>query len=75
MPIYEYVCPACNLEFELLRSLSQATEGASCPQCHNQAERKLSIFAAMSKDESGAAAPLSSPCTGCSATSCDTCST
>ena len=35
MPIYEYVCSDCDLKFELIRSLSQAEEGALCPRCQN----------------------------------------
>ena len=53
MPIYEYVCSDCGLKFELLRPLSQANEGASCPHCHNSAKRVFSTFASFAKDESG----------------------
>lgn len=73
MPIYEYVCPSCNIKFELLRSLNQATEEASCPHCQCKAERKLSTFAAVSKDETGYSTPLSSSCSSCSSLSCDSC--
>ena len=77
MPIYEYVCPSCQLKFELLRPLSQANEGASCPHCHNNAGRIFSTFASFSKDESGLTSLLAgngSSCASCSATSCDSCS-
>jgi putative FmdB family regulatory protein len=74
MPIYEYVCPSCNLKFELLRRLNQANEEASCPCCHNQAKRAFSTFASLSKDESGLTSPIGgSSCGSCSATTCDTC--
>ena len=74
MPIYEYVCHACKSEFELLRPLSQAGEGASCPDCHQNAERVLSSFACFSADESGMMAPVGgSSCGGCSTSSCNTC--
>ncbi len=74
MPIYEYVCPACESKFEILRPLSQATEGASCPQCQQDAERILSTFACFSTDESGLSSMLGgNSCAGCAATSCDTC--
>jgi putative FmdB family regulatory protein len=73
MPIYEYSCSNCNLKFELLRPLAQASEKASCPRCHNNAERIFSTFAAVSKDESGMTTPTSNPCAACSAVSCDSC--
>ena len=74
MPIYEYICPSCNQKFELLRPLSQANEEASCPRCHNKAERILSTFSSLSKDESGLTSPIGgSPCTSCSTASCDSC--
>lgn len=74
MPIYEYSCPECNLKFELLRPLSQAGEAAFCPQCHGKVNRVLSSFScsrAASEDLSGAAG--SSPCSTCSAVSCNAC--
>ena len=74
MPIYEYSCPSCHLGFELLRPLSQANEGASCPHCHNNAERVFSTFASFSKDESGLTSSIGgSSCSSCGATSCDIC--
>ena len=74
MPIYEYVCSDCGLKFELLRQLSQASEEASCPHCHNSAERVLSTFACFSTDESGLSSPVGgSSCASCGAASCNTC--
>ena len=76
MPIYEYVCSDCGSKFELLRPLSQSNEGASCPRCHNSAQRKLSAFASFSKNEVGESTPLAgtgSSCASCNASSCSTC--
>jgi len=76
MPIYEYVCSDCGLKFELLRTLSQANEGASCPHCHNSAERVFSTFASFSKDEGGLTTPIAgsgSSCASCGAATCDSC--
>jgi len=75
MPIYEYFCTQCNLKFELLRPSSQSSETASCPYCHNGAERIFSSFACSSKSSEGTSTPLggSSPCSTCSATSCAAC--
>ncbi len=74
MPIYEYVCPSCDLKFELLRPLSQANERVSCPQCQHEAQRILSTFASFSKSESGLTSSIGgSSCGSCGATSCNTC--
>ena len=75
MPIYEYVCPACDVKFELLRPLSQAAEEADCPRCHCGAERVLSTFASFSKDAGGMTTPIAggSSCASCGAASCDSC--
>ena len=74
MPIYEYVCTDCEAKFELLRPLSQANEGAACPQCQQEAERILSTFACFSVDERGLSSPVGgSSCTSCGAGSCTTC--
>jgi putative FmdB family regulatory protein len=45
MPIYEYRCPKCGLDFELLRRMSETSETARCPQCGVVAERQVSVFA------------------------------
>ena len=75
MPIYEYLCSDCKLKFELLRSLSQADDGAPCPRCHNGAERVFSTFASFSKGDDGLSAPLagSNSCASCGAASCNSC--
>ncbi len=76
MPLYEYVCSDCGLKFELLRALSRANEAASCPRCHNSAERILSTFASFSKDEGGLTTPVAgtgSSCATCGTSSCNTC--
>lgn len=75
MPIYEYNCSHCDFKFELLRPLNQATDEASCPHCHNKAERILSTFCSFTKDESGLTTPVGgNPCASCSTISCDSCS-
>lgn len=45
MPIYEYRCPKCGTDFELMRRISEMNEPASCPQCGAEAERLISGFA------------------------------
>ncbi len=73
MPIYEYVCTGCKTKFELLRPLSEADATALCSECHGEAKRIFSTFAAVSKDSSGQSTLLSNSCSGCSTSSCDTC--
>jgi putative FmdB family regulatory protein len=75
MPIYEYLCPNCKVKFELLRSLSQSSEVASCPRCHTDAKRMFSPFASFSKGTGGAFAPIDggTSCSTCSAVSCAGC--
>ena len=75
MPIYEYVCPDCELKFERLRPLARAGEGAECPRCHKPAERVLSTFASFTRDASGLTTSLGggSSCDSCGASSCDSC--
>jgi putative FmdB family regulatory protein len=45
MAIYEYFCPKCKAEFELMRPISKADEPASCPKCGSQGEKLVSVFA------------------------------
>lgn len=45
MPIYEYRCPKCGIDFELMRRFSEMNEPALCPQCGTEAERLVSVFA------------------------------
>lgn len=74
MPIYEYLCSDCKGKFELLKSMSQAEEGADCPQCGGKAGRVLSRFCRHGDDsldfmDSGGG----SACSSCSSDSCSTC--
>jgi putative FmdB family regulatory protein len=45
MPIYEYFCPKCEKEFELMRPFSEADKSALCPECGSEAEKLISAFA------------------------------
>jgi putative FmdB family regulatory protein len=33
MPLYHYICPACDVLIELLRPMAQADDGVRCPRC------------------------------------------
>ena len=41
MPTYEYKCPKCGTEFQLVQKMS-AKPGAKCPKCGSRAERQMS---------------------------------
>ena len=46
MPIYEYYCPDCEVEFEKLVKLSEANAVQNCPECGGRhTQKKLSAFA------------------------------
>ena len=45
MPIYEYHCPKCGLDFELMRSFSEVDKPACCPKCKTKGKKLLSVFA------------------------------
>jgi putative FmdB family regulatory protein len=41
MPVYQYLCPKCNLKFELKQSFSDDSI-VTCPKCQNGARRLFS---------------------------------
>lgn len=45
MPVYEYLCPSCKTDFELLRPITRMTDEARCPECETPSNKKLSVFA------------------------------
>jgi putative FmdB family regulatory protein len=45
VPIYEYVCDACELHFERLRPMSAAGQPLDCPQCGGSAAAAVSRLA------------------------------
>jgi putative FmdB family regulatory protein len=44
MPVYEYFCPHCSRELEVLRPIRTASEYSDCPDCGGKAWRLLSGF-------------------------------
>ncbi|MBN1315607.1 MAG: zinc ribbon domain-containing protein [Anaerolineales bacterium] len=72
MPIYEYFCCECKNRFEKMRPMSQSDEPATCPTCHQEADRCASTFAA--HGENGKAlAGSSSGCASCASHNCASC--
>ena len=60
MPLYEYVCPTCRVEFE---ELVRGDDRPACPQCGNaDVEKQLSVPAA--PQGSTADLPVCSPQAG-----------
>ena len=45
MPLYEYHCLSCDLIFEEIALLSDATKKKPCPDCARKAPRTVSAFA------------------------------
>ena len=45
MPIYEYYCANCGLDYEVMRSVSQLDDPANCATCGKPGERQISTFA------------------------------
>ena len=42
MAVYEYRCPKCRKEFELMRPMSEAEKPAKCPKCGSKAQKLMS---------------------------------
>ncbi|MFH1807458.1 MAG: zinc ribbon domain-containing protein [Pseudomonadota bacterium] len=75
MPIYEFVCRGCHVEFEEL--VFHRDESVSCPHCAAETvERKLSAFAIHGQRADGSPVSASSGCSGgdCSGCSPGSCS-
>jgi putative FmdB family regulatory protein len=50
MAVYEYQCPKCRKEFELMRPISEADKPARCPKCGSKAVKLISGFASKTGD-------------------------
>jgi len=46
MPIYEYRCLSCGLEFQLRRPIAELDLVADCTVCGNESKRLVSTFGA-----------------------------
>ncbi|MHB1356758.1 MAG: FmdB family zinc ribbon protein [Anaerolineae bacterium] len=76
MPLYEYVCPACDRPFDMLRPFSKADSPAECPGCHEvNGKRAISRFAAHVHGSDGSSHSVAggSACGGCERGSCAGC--
>jgi putative FmdB family regulatory protein len=70
MPIYEFHCPKCDSNFEVL--VLSSDEKVRCPECQCKGvDRLMSGFA--HKSEGGRLVSESSGCSSCSSSSCAGC--
>ena len=50
MAVYEYLCPKCRNQFELMRPMSEAEKRAECPKCGSKAQKLISSFGSKTGD-------------------------
>lgn len=51
MPVYEYLCRACETRFDARRPMSEASAPIDCPEGHPDTIRLLSVFASLGGPE------------------------
>jgi putative FmdB family regulatory protein len=76
MPLYEYYCPPCGEQFEVLRPVSEMNKAATCPSGHTTNNRVLSLFAPLPRGEEAAPAmtmPMMGGGDSCCGGSCSCC--
>ena len=44
MAVYEYLCPKCRREFEVIRPMNEADKLGICPQCGAEGQKLVSGF-------------------------------
>ena len=72
MPIYEYACLDCQVQFEIIRGIKDADAPLTCPKCQGQRlKRQISLFNASSDGRTIAGSSRS--CNSCSGGTCSTC--
>jgi len=73
MPIYEFICRPCDSRFEVLTSISRASE-AHCPRCGSgEVTRVMSTFASRTTGGDGHSHSHGGGCAGCSSGNCGNC--
>lgn len=65
MPIYEFECLECSLEFEKLVRKAGAVSDVVCPACYShRIDEKISTFASFVKGSSGVPSGACAPSGG-----------
>ncbi len=65
MPLYEFSCCECGVEFEKLVRRQDETAELKCPQCGSgKLEEKISAFASFSKGRSASSSAACAPSGG-----------
>lgn len=73
MPIYEYMCKPCNDRFEVLTTISRASE-TKCPKCGSgNITRLMSAFASRTTDSDGSTHSHAGSCSSCASGNCSSC--
>jgi putative FmdB family regulatory protein len=63
MPIFEYICKACEHGFE---ALVYGNQKAECPRCHSRKlVQQLSVFAVAAKGAASSGAAAAGECGSC----------
>lgn len=66
MPLYEYHCETCERDFEKRRAIKEADARIECPECAGaEVTRKLSLFIAFTKSDTGMASSFGGGGGGC----------
>jgi len=61
MPIYEFICLACNEKFSLLQAINASDHDTHCPKCMSKEVKKiLSSFCCSSGSGGGIASSIPS---------------
>jgi len=71
MPIYEYHCPKCDQDFEIL--VMKSDEKVRCPHCACKGVTRLMSGFAHKSGAEGKMVSNSSGCASCSGGNCATC--
>jgi putative FmdB family regulatory protein len=66
MPLYEFYCPPCGVQFEVLRPMSKSEDPALCPAGHWTSNRVVSMFATLTRtSEAGVASNSATAACAC----------
>jgi putative FmdB family regulatory protein len=75
MPLYEFLCVACNQTFEVQRKMNDNLSQVECPTCHCDSVQRIFTPIAAFSGSGGQRVAVggSSGCAGCATTSCAGC--